>query len=111
MCERAQRLEARCSRTRRELVDQLSSDTARACRVAHHQRTNFGRMAAQRSQIGTSDHPAALYGHEKARGMRGDFLATTRKQTAIRHVRVDQRVNCLLYTSDAADERSSVDLG
>jgi hypothetical protein len=25
--------------------------------------------------------------------MRGDFLATTRKQTAIRHVRVDQRVN------------------
>src|SRR6185436_16192670 len=30
---------------------------------------------------------------EKARGMRVDFVATTWKQTTIRHVRVDQRVN------------------
>ena len=27
------------------------------------------------------------------------------------HIRVGQRIACLLYTSDAADERSSVDLG
>ena len=27
------------------------------------------------------------------------------------HLGLDQRITCLLYTSDAADERSSVDLG
>src|SRR5215204_3588485 len=108
MRERAQRLEARCGRTRRELVDELSSDTARACCVAYHEGTDFGHMAAERGQIRTPDHAPALYGHEKARGMRGDFIAMPQQQTAISHVRVDQRVNRTDVSSRrGADDRRS----
>ena len=39
------------------------------------------------------------------------LLGVTIERLAYRPVRTAPRLTCLLYTSDAADERSSVDLG
>ena len=55
--------------------------------------------------------PYVKWGDEFVSIPRGTDLATVDTDKAIEFIKAKQIADCLLYTSDAADERSSVDLG
>jgi hypothetical protein len=105
MREGAQLLEAGGRGTAHQFIDHPPADAARAGFARDHQRSDFGRRAAQRREISTDDDATVGDGDDESVDVRGDVRLRSRQQVPFGQMLGDQLEDRLCVRGETRADR------